>query len=179
MNCWSTTGIASKHGRLRTHLTAHPGQRPCQWRSCQNRVMTFHENFWVVAGAAAPVIALANLVALNDALFLRQAMLMAPHEAWTDDVKDFFLASQRRLLLLSLIPSAANLLLQAAVLSIALAGLAEDQNPVPSLLVAVLEGIGIVICAVIAYAIAIQRFKYQWLSEHRKASMRRSRRLRN
>jgi hypothetical protein len=161
---------------MRTHPTAHRGQRPCQRRSCQNKVMTFHETFWVVAGAAAPVIALANLVAINDALFLRQAMLMAPHEGWTDDVKAFFLASQLRLLLMSLVPSAANLLLQAVILSIALAGLAEDQNLAPSLLVAVLEGIGIMICAITAYVIAIQRFKYQWLSEHGKASIRKPRR---
>jgi len=51
--------------------------------------MTLHESFWVVTGAAAPVIALTNLVAINDALSIRQALLMAPYDAWPDDVKAF------------------------------------------------------------------------------------------
>lgn len=135
---------------------------------CQNGVMTLHESFWVVTGAAAPVIALTNVVAINDALSVRQTLLMAPYDTWPDDVKAFFAKSQTVLLRKSLIPSAVNLLLQASVLSIALLGLSNGQDLVPTSVIAILEGLGIIICAVAACIVAMQRFKYQWLLEHGK-----------
>lgn len=36
------------------------------WLPCQTVVVTFHEAVWVVAGTAAPVIALAVVVSLGD-----------------------------------------------------------------------------------------------------------------
>jgi hypothetical protein len=101
-------------------------------------------NFWVAAAAAAPVIAVANLVSLGDVGSLRL------HPNWTKDptVGRYNIALNRRLSRLYVV-SYVNLLAQALALGTALVELAAvpGRRQVPLLLVAIIEALGIAVLA--------------------------------
>jgi hypothetical protein len=88
--------------------------------------MAYHESFWIVVGTAAPVIALANVVTISDAMFFLRG----------DDVG-------RSLGLYNL--AALNLLAQATAMVLAFMSLDGHGNVVPPALAIVLTAAGLVL----------------------------------
>jgi hypothetical protein len=111
------------------------------WLRCQTVVVTFHEAVWVVAGTAAPVIALAGVVSLGDTArefraFSLESMNVPQTRA------EVWLYEQRfhQYLWVSGV-GLFNLLLQAALLAVSLTSLADQANSVPPLL-AIVAAVG-------------------------------------
>ena len=91
-----------------------------------------HENFWVVVGAAAPVIALANLVALGD--------------VWiSTDPRDNHLRIPIALI------SMLNLLVQGFILIASLQSYLINGDSVSANAVSFIEGCGVFACGIVAY----------------------------
>lgn len=100
--------------------------------------MAFHEGFWLVAGTAAPVVALAAVVSIGDALRegiasiaeatpLLDAQANSAGRLKGDRLTSTTTRAARRLYALGL----SNLFLQAALLAVSLVSLADDANLVP------------------------------------------------
>jgi hypothetical protein len=117
--------------------------RPGLW-GCQTSFVAFHESFWVVAGTAPPVIALAVIVSLRDVL-----------RDFTDDYNMTWVRPgvgdrAARAKLESKLGEAAyarnlaygaaalNMLLQMVVLTLALVSLAQRHDVIPWLIMAII-----------------------------------------
>jgi hypothetical protein len=101
--------------------------------------MTYHSEFWMVAGAAAPVIALANVVPMSST-FLAVSKDMDTWANW-----------------LVYVLSAANITVQAYVLSGALYSLAEGRDTDSLRLVTSFEMIGLILVLGVAAFSAIAK----------------------
>ena len=106
-------------------------------------------DFWVVAGAAAPIIALASQVALSEAYGLKGITYRA-RVGGTPTIRPYALRADRIAYLLFLI-SYMNMLVQAAVLLFSLVSLAEDQTAFPPLAVAGMAVAGLLALLIVAF----------------------------
>ena len=103
--------------------------------------MSYHEAFWLVTGTAAPVIALAAVVALPDAsafsdtawqLTMRVPTYEPSSEQGKLKFEDIVPEWQRLLLsLISQVGSFGNVVLQAALLAVSLSALATGRDLIP------------------------------------------------
>lgn len=109
--------------------------------------MTFHADFWVVVGTASPVIALAAVISITDALSTRTVSLPAGRGRRQRRVESPIAAVPYAL-------SALDVMLQCAVLWMALDSLANEQNAVPIVIPIVAEVVGL---AMLAYAAVISK----------------------
>jgi len=110
--------------------------------------MTYHESFWLATGAAAPVIALAAVVALSDALQTERDA-KSPYGIWA--------ASWGTATVTSMI-SILNVIVQAALLAVSLSALAYGQNVMPPWVAIVLAVGGILLLGwTLAIGAAIRR----------------------
>jgi hypothetical protein len=99
--------------------------------------VAYHETFWVAAAAAAPVIALANTVSLADA-----------SRFWFDTNKLLLTARRQIMIIILIIQSCVNFLMQSAVLAIALICLSaksDEGSPVWPVIVFLAAGLLIVL----------------------------------
>jgi hypothetical protein len=89
--------------------------------------MTFHENFWLTVGAAAPVVALAAVVSFTDGIRVVESVNDLGRTAKVDwPAKN---AGRSATVLASLfVISAANIILQVVALALALTALAQGHN---------------------------------------------------
>jgi hypothetical protein len=123
------------------------GQRAFALRraSCSDRCFTlgmYHETFWVAVSAAAPVIALAAIVAFGDqgqsVSRVRQGQLANPWWSYPDQNREWArrianvgdLRARGAWLLLIL----GNMILQAVILGFSLSSLASPVNEMPTAL---------------------------------------------
>ena len=66
----------------------------CELWTCNTRQMAYHEAYWVAIATAAPVIALANTVAITDALSVRfEAKVLPPARYWGQAYLTIFIIS--------------------------------------------------------------------------------------
>ena len=106
--------------------------------------MALHENVWIVTGAAAPVIALANLVAINDSIGMSHALARARGVATHPyDIRNAKIATRSRKAVSGVAYS--NLSLQAVMLFLALASLSVGYDIVAPLCAAVVEPMGLIL----------------------------------
>jgi len=115
--------------------------------------MSFHESFWVVAGTAGPVIALAAVISLSeiaraeatvDNLSIRA--LVVAHQ----DETDFYyrLLNKREWSLVALrVAQLLNLCLQAGLLAVSLLSLAFQRNLIPVWICVVAPTAGVLLLA--------------------------------
>lgn len=117
------------------------------WLPCQTVAVTFHEAVWVVAGTAAPVIALAEVVSLADTVresldFFTDFMdgsLERDHVPSTS--RHWLYERRQRQTLWTEGIGLFNLLLQAALLAVSLTSLAYQTNFIP-LWLAIVAAVG-------------------------------------
>ena len=103
--------------------------------------MAFHENFWVVTGTAAPVIALANIVAIGDFWSLRDTFIAAishPNE-------ELARAGIRKAYVIYTVATV-NMVIQAAMIYAALQSLSEGRNYTSPWKASIAESLGILAC---------------------------------
>jgi hypothetical protein len=99
--------------------------------------VSYHDSFWLATGAAAPVIALAAVVALPDiAVMERRAWIRYAKGAIPPDLKQKDPAGDLPKQLWHAVNliwyvSLFNMIIQAAVLAVSLSALASEQNVVP------------------------------------------------
>lgn len=107
--------------------------------------MSYHADFWLTVGAAAPVIALAAVVSKAEAADLRDKFFTSPFSRPADirDVDTIMYKSAKWLNWLVI----ANLLLQVAALAIALLSLAVEHDQVPLGVPIVVEPLGVLLLA--------------------------------
>ncbi len=121
--------------------------------------MSFHESFWVAAGAAAPVIALAVVVSLNDASQTQFAVGDATDRAFVvahRDEKDVLYRSlDKRGRSLAALTAAqlVNLVLQAGLLAVSLVSLALHRNLIPAWICVVAPTAGVLLLAYAGLAV--------------------------
>jgi len=102
-----------------------------------------HESFWVVVGTAAPVIALAAIVAFTD--IARVAGEVADKFSdWDPKTRD----SARRQLILGYLVGLINVVMQAAAVILALLSLAASHDQVPLIVLEITTSLGIILLAV-------------------------------
>jgi hypothetical protein len=119
--------------------------------------MSYHSEFWLAVGAAAPVIALAAVVSKAEVAYLRIKFFTSPFPILADstDTRDEKVAldnDAKALLykwatLLNWLVNA-NLLMQVAAVAVALLSLAREQDQVPLLVLAVIEPLGVLLLAI-------------------------------
>ena len=146
------------------HIPApYPGMMPAgPGRECDTATVISDSNFWVATSAAAPVIALAAIVALPDAAAAvgkSSEYLNELHRLWPQPDR-----SARIVILLNRIfrwwrmlvwaLTAANLLAQAALLAVSLSALAYGRDTIPPSAAIALAVGGIVLLAWTASASA-------------------------
>lgn len=103
--------------------------------SCQDGGVVYHADFWVTAGTAAPVIALALVVASADSISIRASIVERPLVHF----KDF----SKTLMISTVIVTCLTYFVTAAVLTGSLTSLAEEQDYVRPSVVINLLGVGI------------------------------------
>lgn len=108
--------------------------------------MSYHADFWLTVGAAAPVIALAAVISKAEAADLRNKFFTSPFSSPTEirDVDTMMYKSAKWLNWLVI----ANLLLQVAALAIALLSLAVEHDQVPLVVPIVVEPLGLLLLAI-------------------------------
>ncbi len=146
--------------------------------------MSYHEAFWVVAGTAAPVIALAALVALPDTSDMYEDLGQAMLDESLLSIKQFYalhqvdfdtqLAKEYRKLIgapdelvesrffkyfttVIRLSAIGNVFLQAGLLAAGLAALAYDRDVIPPWIAVILAVGGVLLLAGIVSAIAKYR----------------------
>lgn len=146
--------------------------------------MSYHEAFWIVAGTAAPVIALAALVALPDTSDIYQDLGQALLDEQLSSIKQFYalyqvnfdteLAKEYRKLLgppdelvesrffknfatVIRLGAVGNVFLQAGLLAACLAALAYDRDVIPPWIAVILAVGGVLLLAGIVSALAKYR----------------------
>lgn len=119
--------------------------------------MTFHENFWITVGAAAPVVALAAVVSFTDGIRVVESVNDLGRTAKVDwPTKN---AERGVTVLASLfVISAANIILQVVALALALTALAQGHNSVAPVLLVVGEPLSVLLLLVTGILTAWLRF---------------------
>ena len=128
--------------------------------------MAFHESFWIATSAVAPVIALAAVVALTDALTLvgRISILestlkeRSEGDPWLQNYLARRAQDTRKGAWAAGLTTLVNLIIQAALLAVSLSALAYDQDIMPLWLAVTLATGGILLLAWAALLSAIQRW---------------------
>ena len=116
--------------------------------------MAFHDTFWLVAGGAAPVIALASVVTFGEARQLEsisQVEVRAQVLEMPLSVRAEFWKDRKRLLRIAQLMAwlqIVNLALQCWILASSLMSLAHSTNELPTALVVAAEVVGIALLAV-------------------------------
>jgi hypothetical protein len=109
--------------------------------------VAFHETFWVIAGTAAPVIALANVVSIGDSRGLIRQFTALSHDL-DDALGDWlYAAAFRRNLALpawALMASNVNFWVQAFVLCFSLLSVLDRKDMLPPYLATVFLTSGLV-----------------------------------
>jgi membrane associated rhomboid family serine protease len=131
--------------------------------------VAFHESFWVVTGTAAPVIALAAVVALGEILrdmgasgekFMRVLLDSSPDNAevvkWMADVSRKPTRKMVRALHAAVL---SNLLLQSAFLAVSLVSLVDEANLVPPWIAIAAAVGGLLLLAATAFGASAFRFQ--------------------
>lgn len=125
--------------------------------------MTFHADFWVVAGTAAPVIALSSILVLGDLLKMHQDVGrvmgmegkgLIPVWEWPYSIGTF-----EYLLALTVT------VLQAAILFFSLMSLAQEHNYAPTAPIAVAESISLMALSLITLGLVRLRWMVRHLEE--------------
>ena len=121
--------------------------------------MAFHESFWVVAGTAASVIALAQIVALGDANrgYVEAFAILQRDRAGGDRRGEVAMHTGQAMIYQSwaLPVGYVNMLLQVAILALALIALAGRRDMVPLVIVSIAAPLGLVlltVCSALASA---------------------------
>jgi hypothetical protein len=141
--------------------------------------MAFNETFWVVAGTSAPVIALANLLAVGDGWSLRYSFEIFGLNTKTDPLRQVIRAGTRAGDWLFFV-GAVNPILQAGVLLIALASIDDGVDMIPPRPILLVEFFGIAASALCAAFAAkwrthlryLERFEASSTPPHRKYARR-------
>ena len=115
-----------------SRLVCHPG-------TCDTATVAFHEGFWVATSAAAPVIALAAIVAIPDlaghvTMTSRDVDTATGQRPGRPDSSDPVMSlarGARRWSVMALVVTLVNLLAQAALLALSLWSLAYNQDVMP------------------------------------------------
>lgn len=131
--------------------------------------VAFHESFWVATGAVAPVIALAAVVALTDAVTIlgrvsvvESAVQQHPYpDSWIQDKLARAAQDTRKWALVAGLTTLVNLIIQAALLAVSLSALAYDQDIWPLWLAVILATGGILLLAGGTFLSAIQRWNLE------------------
>jgi hypothetical protein len=116
--------------------------------------VAFHDTFWLVAGGAAPVIALASVVTFSEARRLESVSRVDVRVQVQDlpvSVRDRFWKARNRLLNLAQLLAylqLVNLALQCWMLTTSLMSLAGNTNELPAAVVVAAEIVGIALLAV-------------------------------
>ena len=119
-----------------------PGTSGSVWseaRECKTAPVAYHEAFWVASAAAAPVIALANVVTVSDAWGLAResvrTLVSVAEEIGQPSMVDGLIPRTRTAEILYRV-SLVNLVLQAAVLLASMISLADTGDHLPPMVVA-------------------------------------------
>jgi hypothetical protein len=127
--------------------------------------VAFQDTFWIVAGGAAPVIALASVVTFSEARQLEaisQVEVRAQVLEMPLSIRNDFWKARNRLLHLAQLMAwvqILNLALQCWILASSLLSLAQSANELPTSVVVGVEVAGIALLAVGGFGAA--RFKYR------------------
>jgi hypothetical protein len=115
--------------------------------------MAFHDGFWLVAGTAAPVVALAVVVSLGDAAKEYVASVLQDPDALRAGrpARWWFNRSTFPVYAVVFYCALFNLFLQAGLLAVSLVSLAGDANSVPTWLAIVAAVGGLVLLAISAF----------------------------
>jgi hypothetical protein len=135
--------------------------------------MAIHTDFWVVVGTAAPVIALANLVAIGDGWGLREAFshwAKPQTEVQRNWVRQGIRAGIRVYLI-----GTGNLVVQAFIIAAALTSLESGKDKFPTALAVPVESLGIVACLLSAVMTA----RWRAIVQHVQYDTRRAQRTDN
>jgi hypothetical protein len=128
--------------------------------------VAFHESFWVATSTVAPVIALAAVVALPDAMALigRVSILISTlrqhpdDDSWTQNFLAGRARDTRKWAVVAWLTTLVNLTIQAALLAVSLSALAYGQDIMPLWLAVILATGGIVLLAWGTFLSASQRW---------------------
>jgi hypothetical protein len=123
----------------------------------------FHESFWVVAGTAAPVIALAEIVTLVDAFRTHDAVTGLELARNPDRRFQFLVEAQSafRSLFGGRVVGYVNILLQVAILALALECLASRRDVAPLAIVSIGEPFALVLLLVSAAWVSMAQRRAQ------------------
>ena len=147
-------------------LSAWSG-RPMRDPLCQTAVMAFHEGFWTVAGTAAPVIAVAIVIALGELMKeLSRWIIWAERiehnpEPEMEKIRKILRTQTRYTWPLEGL-GLTNLLIQAVLTTVALVSLEDKANLVSPWLAiaAVIAGLALLaICSLSGYLMRMRRVK--------------------
>jgi hypothetical protein len=112
---------------LRTRVLRSCGQVAGHLAACNTATVAYHEAFWVVIGAAAPVVALAVIVSLPDSLTLAgQADMDRGVNALREAANGVYRLAAR-----IFVTGLINMLLQAGLLAVSLVSIEDGANCVP------------------------------------------------
>jgi hypothetical protein len=147
--------------------------------ACQTAPVTYHEAFWVATAAAAPVIALATVVAGPDAdgvgvlaVDRRSALRMREWQKGKP-APDAILREAKRttaLIISAYLAFLLDLLIQAALLAVSLSALAAGQNVMPPWVAIVMAVAGILILAWAVSVTAAIRRQLEYLATRESAN---------
>lgn len=121
--------------------------------------MSFHESFWVVVGTAAPIIALAAVISVNDTARTQFAVSDASTTALAiargDETDGMYrLLDKRENSLVALrVAQLSNLCLQAVLLAVSLLSLLFARNLIPAWICVVVPAAGVLLLAYAGLAV--------------------------
>lgn len=122
--------------------------------------MSFHADFWVVAGTAAPVIAISSILVLSDQVQLRadlsEVMDATPFREWDSMYRSIFLWFAATTIITAG---------QAATLVISLLSLLYESNQLPPTVVAVFQGMSLFYLALVCVILVRQKSWYKILKK--------------
>ena len=121
-------------------------------RWCQTASVSFHESFWVAIGAAAPVIALAAIVAFTDTGRTWADWLRDQRDKNDEDIKQGYV-----MLWTGSVAGLVNVLLQVVTLVLALLSLAASHDRVPLIVAEIMAPLGIFLLLVNGIVIILIR----------------------
>ena len=130
-------------------------------RLCHTALVVFHETFWVLTGTAAPVIALAGVVSLNEvaaaARLLGDSMDLARSQP--DDAADRahlkrYLSAAGPRLGVAFVLQLLNIGIQAALLALALLSINSQANELPAVVAVGAAVLGVAILAAVVFLTA-------------------------
>jgi hypothetical protein len=121
--------------------------------------VTYHESFWIAVAAAAPVVALAAIVAFTDIAGISGGR-RAPGDTDPDVIK-----LGRRLLWSGYATGLGNVLLQAVMLLLALLSLAAGHDQAPLIVAEVTTPLGVLLLLVASVLAVLERIVVHY-AEH-------------